>query len=182
MKSVTRSQARGISQEYLDSIIFKNKDLVLGNKVIVSSKCDEVRYLSVYKDLFMRTFDDRLYISLTDSNDFNKSAKIETHTPLYYLSNGIAVPYRNRFNARHQIKSIEPLSEYDFDLSKFQYETIIKFLKKLNRQIDKKVSENLRQYYGDSFVDSKSGILRFHEDNMGEMLELVNEPTKLLKK
>lgn len=172
--SLTRNQAMGIGKIYLDDPFIKNRDIIIGNKLIQARKCDNLRILCVYKDLFLKTYDEDFVISITNQNEFNSKIKDQHYASSWYLTNGIAVPF-NSNDGRLNTINVQDLVDFDFEVNKLSYKEAIKFLKRLNTEIEKRVNANLRYHFGESYSEAKSGIIQFHKDNTEEVLDVVNK-------
>ena len=171
---VTRSQLNGISGIYLDKYALRNGDVVIANKVVKMRRFDKLETMSIYKDLFLRTLDEDMYVSLTDINGFQKNIKGLQPTILADLTDGTSLEYFDKEAAKLGLANIEELYSYGFNKKYFDYKEAIKLLKRMNKFIDAKVKANIIRQYGEDMLVDKNGALRFNIENMGEMNELVN--------
>ena len=171
---VTRSQLNGISGIYLDKYALRNGDVVIANKVVKMRRFDKLETMSIYKDLFLRTSDEDMYVSLTDINGFQKNIKGLQPTILADLTDGTSLEYFDKEAAKLGLANIEELYSYGFNKKYFDYKEAIKLLKRMNKFIDAKVKANIIRQYGEDMLVDKNGALRFNIENMGEMNELVN--------
>ena len=166
LNEVSKTQARGLANIYLDKITFNNSDLFIGNKIVTARPYDKLKTMSIYKDLFLRTEDEHRFISLTNSNSFNQRVKHVSHDDIYFLTDRTAMPYTTLDGERLEIANLENLFGYGFDDKTLDYEKAIRFLKRMNRYIESKVRANLIRHYGESLKQTKSGIVVFNEDNI----------------
>ena len=171
---VTRSQLNGISGIYLDKYALRTGDVVIANKVVKMRRFDKLETMSIYKDLFLRTLDEDMYVSLTDINGFQKNIKGLQPTILADLTDGTSLEYFDKEAAKLGLANIEELYSYGFNKKYFDYREAIKLLKRMNKFIDAKVKANIIRQYGEDMLVDKNGALRFNIENMGEMNELVN--------
>ena len=171
---VTRSQLNGISGIYLDKYALRTGDVVIANKVVKMRRFDKLETMSIYKDLFLRTLDEDMYVSLTDINGFQKNIKGLQPTILADLTDGTSLEYFDKEAAKLGLANIEELYSYGFNKKHFDYREAIKLLKRMNKFIDAKVKANIIRQYGEDMLVDKNGALRFNIENMGEMNELVN--------
>ena len=171
---VTRSQLRGMSGIYLDKYVLRTGDVVIANKVVKTRKFDKLESMSIYKDLFLRTLDEDMYVSLTDVNKFQRNIKGLQPTILEDLTNGTSLEYFDKEDARLGLANIEKLYSYGLHGGYLDYKAAIKLLKRMNKFIDAKVKANIIQQYGEDMLVDDKGILRFNIENLGEMNDLVN--------
>ena len=173
LNEVSRSQICGIADTYLDKYAVRNEDLVIGNKVVKAKRNSRLKTMSIYKDLFLRTCDPNVFISLTDANGFNGRIKDIVHDNLYYMSDKKALPFNAHDMERLGIANIETLFGYGFDDKYMDYDKAIRLLKRMNRYLQAKVTANLIQYYGSSLKTTKSGIVVFHDDNFDSVNDSI---------
>jgi hypothetical protein len=173
LNEVSRDQICGIADTYLDKLAVRNEDLVIGNKIVKAKRNSRLKTMSVYKDLFLRTCEPDVYISLTDANGFNRRIKDTPHDNLYYMTNRVALPFKSIDMDRLGIANIENLFGYGFEDKYIDYDKAIKLLKRMNRYLQAKVTANLVQYYGASLKTTKSGIVVFHDDNIDSVNDSI---------
>lgn len=171
LNEVTKTTARGVSTSYLETSAIFNDQLYIGNKIAKVRPGDKLETMSIYKDLFLKTLDKDFYVSLTDANRFNRRLRDVYRDEVYLLTNRVAQQYSLDQNERARIANIESICDFGFDDKKFDYERIIKLLKRMNKYLEHKVTANLIRYYGESLKETKSGIVVFHDDN----IETVND-------
>ena len=171
---VTRSQLNGISGIYLDKYALRTGDVVIANKVVKMRRFDKLETMSIYKDLFLRTLDEDMYVSLTDINGFQKNIKGLQPTILADLTDGTSLEYFDKEAAKLGLANIEELYSYGFNKKYFDYREAIKLLKRMNKFIDAKVKANIIRQYGEDMLVDKNGALRFNIENLGEMNDLIN--------
>jgi hypothetical protein len=171
LNEVTKTTARGVSTSYLGTSAIFNDQLYIGNKIAKVRPGDKLETMSIYKDLFLKTLDKDFYVSLTDANRFNRRLRDVDRDEIYLLTNRVAQQYSLDQNERARIVNIESVCDFGFDDKKFDYERIIKLLKRMNKYLEHKVTANLIRYYGESLKETKSGIVVFHDDN----IETVND-------
>ena len=175
INEVSRSQISGISHIVTDgeTYLVRNEDLVIGNKIVKARKHSKLKTISIYKDLFLRTCERDLYISLTDTNGFNKKIKEIEHNDLYLLTDGTALTFKSRDMGRFGVVNLENLIGYGFEDEHFDYNKAIRLLKIMNKYIQRKVTANMIQHYGGSLKTTKSGIVVFHDDNFDDVNDSI---------
>jgi hypothetical protein len=171
LNEVTKTTARGVSTSYLGTSSIFNDQLYIGNKIAKVRPGDKLETMSIYKDLFLKTLDKDFYVSLTDANRFNRRLRDVDRDEIYLLTNRVAQEYSLDQNERARIANIERVCDFGFNETKFDYERIIRLLKRMNKYLEHKVTANLIRYYGESLKETKSGIVVFHDDN----IETVND-------
>jgi hypothetical protein len=171
LNEVTKTTARGVSTSYLGTSSIFNDQLYIGNKIAKVRPGDKLETMSIYKDLFLKTLDKDFYVSLTDANRFNRRLRDVDRDEIYLLTNRVAQEYSLDQNERARIANIERVCDFGFNETKFDYERIIRLLKRMNKYLEHRVTANLIRYYGESLKQTKSGIVIFHDDN----IETVND-------
>jgi hypothetical protein len=171
LNEVTKTTARGVSTSYLGTSSIFNDQLYIGNKIAKVRPGDKLETMSIYKDLFLKTLDKDFYVSLTDANRFNRRLRDVDRDEIYLLTNRVAQEYSLDQNERARIANIERVCDFGFNETKFDYERIIRLLKRMNKYLEHRVTANLIRYYGESLKETKSGIVVFHDDN----IETVND-------
>jgi hypothetical protein len=171
LNEVTKTTARGVSTSYLGTSSIFNDQLYIGNKIAKVRPGDKLETMSIYKDLFLKTLDKDFYVSLTDANRFNRRLRDVDRDEIYLLTNRVAQEYSLDQNERARIANIERVCDFGFNETKFDYERIIRLLKRMNKYLEHRVTANLIRYYGESLKQTKSGIVVFHDDN----IETVND-------
>lgn len=171
LNEVTKTTARGVSTSYLGTSSIFNDQLYIGNKIAKVRPGDKLETMSIYKDLFLKTLDKDFYVSLTDANRFNRRLRDVDRDEIYLLTNRVAQEYSLDQNERARIANIERICDFGFNETKFDYERIIRLLKRMNKYLEHRVTANLIRYYGESLKQTKSGIVIFHDDN----IETVND-------
>ena len=171
LNEVTKITARGVACSYLGTTAISNDQLYIGNKIAKVRPGDKLETMSIYKDLFLKTLDEDFYVSLTDANSFNRRLRDVDRDEIYLLTNRVAQEYSLDQSERARIANIERVCDFGFDDRKFDYERIIRLLKRMNKYLEHRVTANLIRYYGESLRQTKSGIVVFHDDN----IETVND-------
>lgn len=176
LNEVTRTTARGVALSSTGSTTICNGDLIIGNKIAKVRKGDRLETMSIYKDLFIQSIQDGYYVSLTDANHFNRKIEnLDKKDEVYFLTDRKALEYSLYPEERTRIANPERLCSFGFKEKGFDYERAIRLLKRMNKYLEHKVTANLVKYYGESLMQTKSGIVVFHEDNFASVNDSITK-------